>query len=744
MKKSEIRVGGKYLAKVDGSVVTVRVNSIREGNIVNPDGITYDVTNLKTGRSTTFRSAAKFRAEVKASAQAKPTEEGEHSSDPTPAASSAVPSSIPQATASSAASLASKIACARAVSLRTPGTPIAGAVPNEEQEAILRIALELYEGLLAEGNRPRCLVVVAGAGTGKTKTSQMTEQTLPGNGQYTAFNSELVQDAVKKFTKCAVNTTHSLAFRAVGKKFAHRLPPNSPRMTSWQLARALGIENMNVVIADGGPPDAEGKATDKDKTISAKFLAGQVMTAIRRFCQSADRELSTHHFCYIDGIDMERSNPVNNDLVKQYLLPFAHKMWNDLTRVDGSLPFSHDVYVKLWQLGTGENKPLIPADYILLDEYQDTAPVFVSILQQQTHALVILLGDDNQRIYEWRGAINAADEFSNAPRCPLSQSYRFGQVIADVANSVLSTLDKPTDLVMRGHPGIPSRVAPVEQPRCFLYRTNASAIKRLMVSIEEGKRPYLYGGGSEVIRWCEAAEELKQGRKTEHPDLACFDSWQELKEYSETDEGEDLKLMVKLAEDFGAKEIATALKRMPSKEADADLVISTAHKSKGREWDSVRLGPDFLLPTQMGDPDRRLLYVAATRAKLTLDVSQCPAFTGGYDRNLERQVPGLKVSYTVPMPSAEDQQKWKQAQQEAVQQARQDAPKTEATAQPIKEVTATYAKLKDDSWGVRSTVEVRPGQEVTVTTKAGLRKVEKIKKVVWSGNGIWLASKEAI
>ena len=56
MKKSEIKVGGLYLAKVAGSVTTVRVDATR--------GSGYNVTNLRTGRKTTFRSAAKFRCKV--------------------------------------------------------------------------------------------------------------------------------------------------------------------------------------------------------------------------------------------------------------------------------------------------------------------------------------------------------------------------------------------------------------------------------------------------------------------------------------------------------------------------------------------------------------------------------------------------------------------------------------------------------------------------------------------------------
>ena len=49
MLKNEIKVGAHYLARVSGRLVTVR----------------YGVTNLATARRTTFRSAQKFRREIR-------------------------------------------------------------------------------------------------------------------------------------------------------------------------------------------------------------------------------------------------------------------------------------------------------------------------------------------------------------------------------------------------------------------------------------------------------------------------------------------------------------------------------------------------------------------------------------------------------------------------------------------------------------------------------------------------------
>ena len=74
MKKAEIKVGGVYIAKVSGKLTTVRVDAIQTvtkqsrnylGNATYKDSTAYDVTNLRTGRTTTFRSAAKFRSEAK-------------------------------------------------------------------------------------------------------------------------------------------------------------------------------------------------------------------------------------------------------------------------------------------------------------------------------------------------------------------------------------------------------------------------------------------------------------------------------------------------------------------------------------------------------------------------------------------------------------------------------------------------------------------------------------------------------
>ncbi len=571
-----------------------------------------------------------------------------------------------------------------------------GKTPTAEQVAIIN----------AVQSGVKVLLIEAGAGTGKTSVLRMLADEVLGNGQYTAFNAPLVAESKEKFqgTAVACNTTHSLAFRAVGKKYSKRLGGN--RMRSTQVAKILGIQNLELPQEE---KDEEGKP--RVKTLVASFLAGQVMQAIKRFCQSADQTIQANHFRYIDGIDMPKDDHrtyANNDKVKAYLLPFAQKAWDDLSDTEGELPFSHDCYVKLWQL----DNPVIAADFILLDEAQDTAPVMLDVLRQQK-CQVILVGDSAQQIYEWRGAVNALGSFADAPRLLLSQSFRFGTAIAETANAVLDTLSEPTPLRLKGLKSIPSKIAPVEKPVAILTRTNALAVSTLLQEAAKGSRPFLVGGGADVVSFVEAALDLQQGKRTGHPELACFESWSEVTEYVKMDEGEDLKLMVKLIETFSCEKIITALRAMPQ-EGDADLIICTAHKSKGREWDTVQLGSDFPTKSKSQDSDKRLLYVAVTRAKLTLDVSFCPFFTGD---------DSLSILSVI------------EASKEVVDEADEFTPVPAAPLPlaPVEPGEFTWANW-DDRWVVRGPAGWA-GKSVTVVRKNGSKSRRLLGRVIREMNG---------
>ena len=125
-----------------------------------------------------------------------------------------------------------------------------------------------------------------------------------------------------------------------------------------------------------------------------------------------------------------------------------------------------------------------------------------------------------------------------------------------------------------------------------------------------------------------AAEDLQTRGYTDHHELLAFSSWGQVQDYvSREESGSDLKVLVDLIDRHGADVIISTVDRLV-KEDRAEVTISTAHKSKGREWSSVRIATDFREPKDdpdMGEPgdipreDAMLAYVAVTRAQHVLD-----------------------------------------------------------------------------------------------------------------------------
>lgn len=472
--------------------------------------------------------------------------------------------------------------------------------PTDEQER----ARELFLGAGP-------LVIEAGAGTGKTSTLELLARAAPRTrGQYLAFNKSIVIEAGAKMpASVTCSTAHSLAYRAVGKDYGHRLR-GSARMKSADVARAVGLAPLEIKTAAGR------------KRLAAGYLAGVANRAIGRFCQTADEVPGPSHVAYIDGIDLPtedgRRTYANNREVAAVVGRVLPAMWRDLTDPSGRLTYKHEHYLKAWQLCD----PRIAADYLLIDEAQDLNPVMRAIVVRQTHAQLVWVGDTNQQIYGWNGAINALADVAGA-RTYLSLSFRFGPPIAKVANDVLLRLRAPVTL--RGSPDVSSVVGPIAQPGAVLCRTNATAFDELLSRQREGESVHLVGGGTEMIAFARGAQDLMRNGWTSHPELACFDSWGEVMDYVEHDEqGGELKLLAGLVDEYGVATILGALERMPP-EAYADVVVSTAHKAKGREWDSVALAGDFPA-IRLGEDhaeELRLVYVAVTRARRELDPSAC-------------------------------------------------------------------------------------------------------------------------
>lgn len=464
------------------------------------------------------------------------------------------------------------------------------------------------------------LKINAGAGTGKTtQLAAISHAFGSGHGArhtgvYVAFNKSIVAHARTSFhqgTKCS--TGHGLAFSGVGSHFANRGRLEG-RLTANIVAQALGLGDFY--------------------HMSPVTVGALLMAWISKFCQGSDKEigLSNVPWDFMKTLTLEGDKAKAYEVGKEYameLAPLAKRLWEKLSRYNETLPVTHDVYLKLWALGN----PRIYADLIYFDESQDASPVLLEVIEAQK-AQKIWVGDRRQQIYAWRGAVNAMDKIHADHITSLTQSFRFGQPIAELANSVLRNFLNETEFAVTGSPFVKSTIERIKNPTAYLCRTNRSAISELMRALSNRKRVHITGGVQDLICDIESADALMTGRRPRSPAFHVFKDWGELVEYSESPAGGDMKPLVKLIDQWGVSNLLSALGQVHGiKKESADIVIATAHKTKGLEFDTVALADDFVPPpmdkfdpnTSFSEEEANLLYVASTRAKLGLDISNCSA-----------------------------------------------------------------------------------------------------------------------
>ncbi|MGW4490460.1 AAA family ATPase [Streptomyces sp. NPDC004376] len=477
--------------------------------------------------------------------------------------------------------------------------------PTAQQQAIIDAAVE-----------GKHVAVQALAGTGKTSTLVMiAAQMLERRIGYIAFNRSIAEEAGRKFGRnVTARTSHSFALQDLrNTPYRHKVSiagsRNSGARRPKDVAAALGIT-------------AELRVGDRDgnlQRVGPEDIAKIVMGALRRYRQSADLELGRQHL----------GEKWAHVPVARTLLGYARRAWADIADPNSNkIFFDHDDYLKIWAL----SDPRLNFDTIFFDEAQDINPVLRKVIQDQD-AQIVVVGDSNQAIYEFRGAVDALQDWPADVVLPLTQSWRFGPAVAEVGNAYLALLE--SDLRLEGAPTLDTVLGTVEEPDAILTHSNVGAISAVFAGFEAGKRVALVGGGRDIEDIARAARDLQQGRRTKHPELSAFENWNEVKEYAESDEdATTLQTFVRLVDRYTPQGLINMIRDLVPEEARdeetrPELVVSTAHKSKGREWDQVQVWSDFPQPkedTKTGElvlpaPDKlRLAYVTVTRARKRLDI----------------------------------------------------------------------------------------------------------------------------
>ena len=453
------------------------------------------------------------------------------------------------------------------------------------------------------------LKIEACAGAGKTTTLKMLARATHRSGLYLAFNRDIAKEAAASFPKhVECRTGHSLAYSAHGRDYQ-----SQGRLRSNVNARVM-LESLGALEYMGGHDE--------------HALFSRLLRGISKFCASARTQPSL-----LDLGDLDPEHEIDS-LLMTHGESWLEVLWEQMSSKDASAPTTHDVYLKVWAL----SRPKCPAEFVLFDEAQDGNPVLLDLLalwERRDGAQIVAVGDRYQQIYSWRGAINAMERYETTHTSRLTQSFRYGEPIAALARTILSGL-RGAHVPIRGTDQAARVIADFDEanpdtlPDAVLTRTNAVAMSEVIALHERGIAVAVAGGVGDLISLLRGADALRRGRPTKRAELVGYANWSELVDASEHEDGAHLRVLVRMVEEYDLGELIELLEKVKLVK-DPEVTVSTAHRSKGLEWDHVRLASDFRVPKTQDDgsirvPDEEahLLYVAVTRARQTCDVSACP------------------------------------------------------------------------------------------------------------------------
>ena len=425
------------------------------------------------------------------------------------------------------------------------------------------------------------LVVIAFAGAGKTTTLKKLAEAIPQRGCYLAFNKAIADEAKRKLvrSRCTASTMHSLAFGTV------RDITSSPASLNAKDFRDSGILGRVNIPRVRGWNDFR--------------IASAVCRTLAAYCNSADAEIDIQHAEDAimqatgdpDFIHVDEKAALARAAIAALAGPIAEMAtlyWRDNIEAGR---FSHDIYLKLLDLDADLRADAFRGfKYLMVDEAQDINPVQRSILMKSGLPL-IAVGDPYQQIYSWRGAENALAQIEGEVRY-LTQSFRFAEDIAEHARAILATRPDggPAQRLVGSGQGIPKNY---KGPRvAIICRTNIGMIDEALRILRSGKKVHV-DSVEALVSDVRSAEALQCGQKERmtSPELKQFESWEELAAEAE-ESGGALARLVQIVEGNRVGQVE-ALLRHQTKADSADILICTAHRSKGLEFPGVLLGGDW-------------------------------------------------------------------------------------------------------------------------------------------------------
>src|SRR5690348_3944184 len=284
------------------------------------------------------------------------------------------------------------------------------------------------------------LLIVAGAGTGKTRTLVYRVAHLLAGGAaperillltFTRRAAHEMISRAERLVGAASGRVHGGTFHGTGNRLLRMFGQAASLPRDFSIMdQADSVDRMGIARANLGYGKQEKRFPKKE-------------TLHYIYSRHINTEIPVED---ILGGELPRFADYTDDVLRIFAEYTSRKMERNLVDYDDLLIF--------WALMLEHSEELATRiaglyDHILVDEYQDTNLMQARILRGmcRTHQNITVVGDDAQSIYSFRGAnvrniLDFPKQFSATHLVTLEQNYRSTQPILDVTNTLISRAEE--------------------------------------------------------------------------------------------------------------------------------------------------------------------------------------------------------------------------------------------------------------------------------------------------------------
>jgi len=290
---------------------------------------------------------------------------------------------------------------------------------------------------------PGPALVIAGAGSGKTRTltyrvAYLLENGIsPSNILLLTFTNKAAREMLERVEALLPDRTGGLwggTFHSIGNRMLRRHAEAAGYRNGFSIMdREDQSDMLNAVIASLGIDTKKSKDTPKEK----RFPKGEVVADILSYALNTELPLEEvlaqkyPHFLEYQ----EQLEAVGRDYIKR-------------KKAANALDFDDLLVQPLRLLEANEEIARFfrsQFQFILVDEYQDTNKLqadFIDMLARE-HKNVMVVGDDAQSIYSWRGAnfqniLQFPKRYPGATVYKIETNYRSIPEVLEVANAAIA------------------------------------------------------------------------------------------------------------------------------------------------------------------------------------------------------------------------------------------------------------------------------------------------------------------